>query len=171
MEKVNKKLTENQKYFFDNLTNYINEDIYFYGSILRSDFIRGKSDIDIDIFSSNETSTIYKICNLLNLNKNCFKKIVYKIDKTVAYGYKGKYKNINEGIEVEISIYNDKYKNIVLNDHYNDYSLPFYIIIALMIIKFLFYNLQLIPKKIYKRCKRFLMNKNDELKFIEVDNI
>jgi predicted nucleotidyltransferase len=170
MEKVDERLTPNQKIFLNNLKQYINGNIYLYGSILRPDFIKEKSDIDIDIFSDNEISTVYKICDLLNLKRNNFKKIVYKIDKSIVYGYKCKYSSLNEGIEVEISIYNEKYKNIVLKDHNKDITLPFYITISLIIIKFLFYNLQVISKKVYSRCKRFLMNENDELKFIELDN-
>lgn len=169
MEIVNKRLTQNQKIFFNDLTNYIDEDIYYYGSILRPDFIKGKSDIDIDIFSSNEVSTINKLSNYLNVDKNQFRKFVYKIGKTLVRGYKVKYSNPEEEIESEISIYNDKYKELVLRDHSKDRCLPFYITIALFIVKFLFYNLQILPKKMYKRCKRFLMNDNDELKFIEVD--
>jgi hypothetical protein len=170
MEIVNKRLTQNQKIFFSNLTNYINEDIFYYGSILRPDFIKGKSDIDIDIFSGNEISTINKLSNYLNVNKNEFRKFVYKIGQTLVRGYKVKYSNTEEQIESEISIYNEKYKELVLKDHSKDRCLPFHITIALFIIKFLFYNLQILPKKIYKRCKRFLMNDNDELKFIEVDH-
>ena len=170
MENVNQRLTQEQKNFFYNLTEYINEDIYFYGSILRADFISGKSDVDIDIFTDNESSVIYKLCNLLKLKKSDFKKSVYKIKKDVVYGYKAKYNNPDEGIDVELSIYNNKYKKLILEDHSKDQFLPFYVTIILFIIKFLFYNLEILPKKLYKRCKRFLLNENDELKFIEVDS-
>ena len=67
-------------------------------------------------------------------------------------------------------IFRKKYKNIILYDHENGRFLPFYITFILYIIKILFYNLKLISNKFYKRCKRFLMNPNDELKFIELDN-
>ena len=98
-----------------------------------------------------------------------FKKIVYKIDKNVIHGNKLKYKNIDDNFDVEISVYNSKYKNIVLTDHNNGEYLPFYILIPLFVIKFLFYNLKILSKKTYKRLKRFLMNPNDELKFIELN--
>jgi len=169
MESVNNKLTLNQKNFFYNLKTYINEDIYYYGSILRPDFIKGKSDIDVDIFSSNDISTINKLSFFLDIDTHNFRKFVYKIDKTLVRGFKVKYSNIEEEIKSEISIYNEKYKDLVLKDHLKDKYLPFYITISLLIIKFLFYNLQIISKKTYKRCKRFLMNDNDELKFIEID--
>ena len=44
---INKRLTENQKYFFNRLSINV-DDIYihFYGSIKRLDYIENKSDID-----------------------------------------------------------------------------------------------------------------------------
>lgn len=170
MDLINKRLTEKQKVFLDGFSKYINQELHFYGSIKRADFIAGKSDIDIDIFSDNPSSTIQLICNFLNLKRSDVKKFVYKIKNTMVYGYKAKYTDISDDIKIEISIYNSKYKNYVLYDRNYGENLPFYIIFTLYIIKFLFYNLQIITKKTYKRCKRFLMNQNDELKFIEVDN-
>ena len=42
-------------------------------------------------------------------------------------------------------------------------------VIILVIIKYLFYNLQILPKETYKRLKRLIMNDNDEMKFIILD--
>lgn len=170
MDRINKRLTPNQKIFFDKFSQYINQPLYYYGSIKRADFIPGKSDIDIDIFTDNEQSTILLICNYLNYKRSEIKKFVYKINSVVVHGYKTKYRDINNGINVEFSIYNSKYKTIVLNDRNYGECLPFHIIFALYIVKFMFYNLNIISKQSYKRCKRFLMNPGDELKFIEVDN-
>ena len=129
----------------------------------------GKSDIDIDIFTENEQSTINILSNLFNLNKTDFKKSIYKIDSFMAFGYKTKYLDEVNGINFEISIYNEKYKNIILYEHNNSRFFPFYITFILYIIKILFYDLKLISKQNYQRCKRFLMNPDDELKFIVVD--
>lgn len=170
MDLINNRLTSNQKIFFDNLSRYIDKPLYFYGSIKRSDFIPGKSDIDIDIFTENETSTILLLCNYLNIKRSEVKKFVYKVNSVMVYGYKMKYKDIEKQIKTEISIYNVKYKNVILDDRECTEKLPFHIIIVLYIIKFMFYNLEIISKDTYKRCKRFLMNPGDELKFIKVDN-
>jgi hypothetical protein len=170
MDLINKRLTQNQKIFFDNFSQYINQPLYFYGSIKRSDFIPGKSDIDVDIFTDNESSTIQLMCNFLDVKRCYVKKFVYKVNTNIVYGYKIKYKDEINDINVEISVYNNKYKNIILQDRNYGESLPFHIIIALYIIKIMFYNFNLISKKTYKRCKRFLMNPGDELKFIELDN-
>jgi len=169
MEIINNRLTQNEKIFFENLSLYIDNNIYFYGSIQRADYIKGKSDIDIDIFTENESSTILKLCNFLNIKKNDFRKSVYKINEQMVYGHKTKYCDENKNINVEISVYNLKYKEAVLNDHEYGRCFPLYITILLMVLKFFYYNLGIIPDKVFKRCKRFLMNPGDELKFILVD--
>jgi len=170
MEEINERLTKKQKEFFKNLSMYIDRPIHFYGSIFRSDYIVGKSDIDIDIFTDNESSTIQFLCNFLNLKKSDFKRCVYKIKTNVINGYKGNYKDEENGIDVEISIYNYRYRNLVTEEHDVSKSLPFYLTFILFIIKNLYYRLNILSKKAYKRCKRFIMNDNDEIKFIEVDN-
>jgi len=169
METTKNGLTPEQRRFFDRLRNYINKPIYFYGSIQRNDYFPGKSDFDIDIFTDNESSTIYALCNFLQLKKTDFKKSVYKVNNTIIHGYKVKYKDEQNKIIVEIGLYNEKFKTIVMKDHLKDFDLPFYITIVLVFIKFLFYNLQIISKETYKRLKRLIMNENDELKFILLD--
>jgi hypothetical protein len=170
MDVVKTRLTQNEEIFFESLSLYIDKEIYFYGSIQRPDYVKGKSDIDIDIFTDNESSTVEQLCNFLNVKKSEFRKIVYKINNVMIYGFKTKYTDETKKINVEISVYNDKYKNVVLYDHNNCRYLPFYITIALFIIKFLYYTLGIMPDKMYKRCKQFLMNPNDEMKFILMDN-
>jgi predicted nucleotidyltransferase len=168
MEQINKKLTEKQKQFLNNLSIHIDKPIYFYGSIYRADYFPGKSDIDIDIFTDNETSTIQMLCNFLNINRNEFKKSFYKLDATLVRGFKGKYKDESNNINVEISIYNDKYKTIVLDEHNKGKSMPLYISILLIIVKFCYYNLGIISNDIYNYIKRIVMNPGAELKYILV---
>jgi hypothetical protein len=168
-DKINKRLTDSQKDFFNKLSIYIDKPIYFYGSISRSDYLPGKSDIDIDIFTDNESSTIYMLCNYLNLNKKNFRKSVYKINSKMVYGYKGKYEDEMNNIKIEISVYNNKYKHIVLQDQESNIVLPLYVTIILIIAKFLYYNLGILSKDMYRKCKQYLMNKGGELKFILVD--
>jgi hypothetical protein len=170
MDDIKKKLTQNEEIFFNNLSLYIDKEVYFYGSIQRPDYVNGKSDIDVDIFTDNESSTIQKLCNFLNVKRSIFTKIVYKINNTMINGYKMKYKDEIKKINIEISVYNEKYKNIVLYDHKNYSYLPFYTIIVLIILKFLYYTLGIIPKDLYKKFKQFLINPSSELRFIAVDN-
>ena len=169
MENTKNKLNSYEEIFFQKLRNYIDKPIYFYGSIQRNDYFPGKSDLDIDIFTENESSTIYALCNFLNLKKSDIKKSIYKVHNKVVYGYKTKYKDELNNFKVEIGLYNEKFKELVLNDHLKDFELPFHISIVLFILKFLFYNLEILSKESYKRLKRLLMNDNDEMKFIVLD--
>jgi hypothetical protein len=168
MEQINKKLTDKQKQFFNDLSIHIDKPIYFYGSIYRTDYIPGKSDIDIDIFTDNESSTIQMLCNFLNIKKSEFRKSFYKIDSTIVRGFKGKYKDTN--IEIELSIYNNKYKTLVLYEHDKAKHMPSYISFILLIVKFCYYNLGIIPDYIYKMLKINLVNPGSEYKFILVDS-
>jgi hypothetical protein len=166
MEQINEKLTDKQKQFFNNLSIHIDKPIYFYGSIYRADYFPGKSDIDIDIFTDNETSTIQMLCNFLNINRNEFIKSFYKLDTSLVRGFKGKYKDESNNIDVEISIYNDKYKTIVLDEHNKAKYTPLYISILLIIVKFCYYNLGIIPEYIYKKIKLNLLNPGSEFQYI-----
>ena len=86
MDINHKKLTQNQRDILNQISIHIDKPIYIYGSINRLDYIPGKSDIDIDIFTENESSTINILSTLLNLNKIKFKKSVFKIDSTMVFG-------------------------------------------------------------------------------------
>ena len=88
----------------------------------------------------------------------------------MVHGYKIKYKDTIKKINVELSVYNDKYKNLVLYDHENYSCLQFHIILSLMIIKLLFYILGIIPEDVYKKLKSFLINPTSEIRFIALDN-
>jgi predicted nucleotidyltransferase len=165
MDINNKKLTQPQRDMLNKISIYIDKPIYIYGSINRFDYIPNKSDIDIDIFTENESSTINMLSTILNLNKTNFSKILSKINSSLIFGYKTKYLDEINGINFEISIYNEKYKSVVLYDHHN-LDLPFHITLVLYILKILFYNLNLISKENYSRCKNFLMHPNDQHRFI-----
>lgn len=140
------------KDFFKRLENYIDTDLYFYGSVNRSDYIHGKSDIDVAIFTDNEYSMINKLQHFLHVKRNAFDKVVWKLNGTMLYGYKiicEKYINI----KCEIVIYNNDFKQIILNE-VKSYNVPILISVILFIIKTLYYNFQIISKKTYIELKR-----------------
>ena len=60
METTKNKLPEDVQLFLNNLKQYLDKPIYFYGSIQRPDYMSG-SDLDVDIFTDNEISTIEKL--------------------------------------------------------------------------------------------------------------
>ena len=51
METTKNDFSPYEKTFFNKMSNYIGEPIYFFGSIQRSYYVPGKSDIDVDIFT------------------------------------------------------------------------------------------------------------------------
>ena len=81
MTKTKNKLPDKTNYFLTNLSDYLQTPLYFYGSIQRYDYYHGHSDIDIDIFTNNEKSTINTLSNYLQIDKKKFKKIIWQNDK------------------------------------------------------------------------------------------
>ena len=174
METTKNKLSSYEKDFFEKLKNYIDKPIFFYGSIQRDDYFPQLSDIDIDIFSDNINSTLNLLQNFLNLNKKEFKKSIYKMNKTntIIPGYKNKYIDKDNNLTLEISIYEEKYKDEILYEHRSKFNLPIYITIILIFLKVLHYNLDILPTYYYSRFKKFLTNTcydNNKAEFVLVD--
>jgi len=174
METTKNNLTSEQMKFFKKLSNYLDTKLYYYGSIQRKDYFPGTSDIDVCIFTDNDTETKYKLLSFLGLKKNEYKKIIFKLNKSkrIVYGYKIKYKNEKKKINVEFAIYNNKDKDGVLSEHNSKTDLPFYILWLLMIIKFFYYTLQIMSKSFYYKCKRFIMNymvEGEDTEFVIID--
>lgn len=158
METTKNELAPNIKIFFNNLRDYIDTPLLYYGSIQRSDYIPGKSDIDILIFTDNEHSIMSKIQHFLHVSKTDFKKVVWQLGESMAYGYKLQYTNLEEQIISEMSIYNNRYKTIILNEYTDKFVLPIYISGLLYIVKFLYYQLHVLTTKQYSTMKRFILN-------------
>jgi predicted nucleotidyltransferase len=169
METTKNKISPYATHFFKRLSNYLDTQIYFFGSVQRNDYFPQSSDIDADIFTDNIHSTIIKIQSFLNVNKYNFKKFVYKLNKTnvIVYGYKLKYKDYNNNFFTEFSIYNNKDKDHVLLEHNSKIYIPFYVTILLIIIKFLYYNIKILPNSIYLYLKKIIMNYMVEGKDVE----
>ena len=68
----NNNLSEYASDFFNRLRDFLHTKIYFYGSILRPDYLQGKSDIDVDIFTENEARTISQMSAFLHIPKKKF---------------------------------------------------------------------------------------------------
>jgi predicted nucleotidyltransferase len=161
METTRNKLSYNEENFFNKLSNYLDTKLYYFGSVQRGDYFPSASDIDVDIFTENENNTIIKLMNFLNVEKGDFKRFVWKLNNNndkLAYGYKLMYKNEEDKICVEFSIYNEKYKDHILYEHNAKKDIPFYATILLIIIKFFYYTLNILPKKWYTESKRFILS-------------
>jgi predicted nucleotidyltransferase len=161
METTRNQLTHEEKIFFNKLSNYLDTKLYFFGSIQRGDYLPHSSDIDVDIFTENESSTITKLMNFLNVERSDFKKFVWKLNNfnnKLANGYKVMYKNPEKKFAVEFSIYDEKYKNQILYEHNDKKDIPLYATVLLIILKFLFYTLHIIPAEWYTKSKRFILS-------------
>lgn len=145
------------KQFFINLQNYLDTELYFYGSVNRSDYVHDKSDIDIAIFTDNEYSIMTKLQHYLHVKPNTFDKIVWKLEGTIVYGYKIKCDKYTDS-KCEIAIYNNDFKQIILKDMCKYNSIPFHIGILLFILKTLHYTFPILSSKTYSACKRVVFN-------------
>ena len=158
METTENKLTPYQSIFFNKLKNYLDTKLYFYGSIQRKDYFPGSSDIDVDIFTSNENSIISKLTSFLNVKRYQFKKIIWKINEQLVNGYKIMYVDPNGELTVEFSIYNEKDKNAILNEHLSKKDLPIHATVLLVILKFLYYKLKIISHDYYASTKKIILS-------------
>ena len=68
------------------------------------------------------------------------------------------YENDEKGIKSEFSIYNEKFKKYILEDHNKKQVLPIYITVLLYILKFFYYQFPILDKKTFTFYKRFILN-------------
>jgi predicted nucleotidyltransferase len=169
METTNNKMPEYNDIFFEKLKQYLDTKIYFFGSVQRDDYFQKGSDIDVAIFTDNIKSTVTKLKNLLNFSADDFKTFVWRLnyDSSLVKGYKIIYREPEHDFVVEFSIYEEKYKYGILEEHNGKKDLPFYATFLLIIIKFLFYTLNVIPSSWYIYLKNIIFTK---LTFHEEDD-
>jgi hypothetical protein len=166
METTKNKLSPQEIIFFQNLKNYIELPLYFYGSVQRYDYLPQYSDIDVDIFTNDEKSIIIKLQNFLNVDRNDFKKTIFRIkeDGMVILGYKIKYINEKDKINAEFAIFNEKDKNYIIESQKNKFNLPYLICLLLLFIKILHHKLNLISTHYFRKIKSFIIGMTDEYK-------
>jgi hypothetical protein len=158
METTKHPIPEKAKVFFNNLSEYLEIKLLYFGSIQRHDYFPGSSDIDVDVFTSNIGSTIVKMQQYMNTPKENFKKIVWKLgyNDRIVYGYKMAYKT--EDFMAEFSIYDEKYKEDVIIEHMNKSVLPFYITLMLLFLKVLHYNFEIVDRAWFSYFKQQILN-------------
>jgi hypothetical protein len=162
MNKIRSDFPPNVNKFFLNLQNYVDSPLYFYGSVNRSDYVHTKSDIDVAIFTDNEYSMMTKIQHFLRVKRNAFDKVVWKLEGKIIYGYKiicSEYTDFVEAKKCEIVVYNNDFKETILNEMRKYNEIPFYIKMMLFVIKTLYYTFPLLSSKTYSDYKRIIFNK------------
>ena len=164
MEDIKHKLPMNQRIFFTNLENYLGTPLYYFGSVRRYDYSPNNSDIDAILFTNNEASSISQLQNWFHASQNDFKKIVNYLptSKKIAHGYKYTYKNKSQNISTDILIHNTKYEELLKKDTQSKISVPFYITIMWMILKFLHYHIGILTRPMYIYFKQITLNILDD---------
>ena len=174
METTKNEMPPYAKIFFAKLSRYLDNKFYFFGSIQRNDYFSKSSDIDADLFTDNEESTILKMQNFLGVKKYLFRRFVYKLHKSgkIVRGHKIKYRDSQHNFTTEISIYNEKDKDEVLIEHNSKTNLPFYVSFFLIILKTFYYNFGIVPEDTYNYFKKLLMNymvEGTDTEFVGID--
>ena len=169
METIKNNISPRTKHFFHSLSNYLDTKLYYFGSVQRPDYFPQGSDIDVDIFTDQEESTIIKMQHFLKLNKKDFKRFVWRLNTNdrVVYGHKVMYKDPEGEFSAEFSIYNEKVKDWILKEHQLKTFLPYYATFILVILKFFFYTLGIIPASWYINIKKFTLSTLIGLKYDE----
>jgi hypothetical protein len=158
MECIKNKLPVKTQEFLNKMGEYIDTKLYYYGSVQRLDFFANKSDIDMCIFADNTQTMIHKLSSFLHIDKKKFKKIFLNLKNTsnkyeIVYCYKVLYKNPKLDLILEITICNEKYKKLILHHQCKGINLSIYIVSILLILKFMYYQLHIIPYNYYHKCK------------------
>lgn len=164
METTKNKLSQQESVFFEKLRNYLDTPLYFYGSIQRDDYLPEHSDIDVNIFSNDEKDIIIKLQNFLNVDRNDFKKTLLKMKNTnvVIPGYKLKYNDKINKINAEFAIFNEKNKNLIIELHKSKFTISYFVCLIILFVKFLYYELKIIPSKIFRRLKNYFIGLTEE---------
>lgn len=162
------KLTVIQQNFFKSFRKYIEQPLYFIGSIHRIDYFPGKSDLDIEVFTDNENSLLHKIITFLEIEEFIPRILVFESHDKLISSYKITYnkKLSTDIIKFDLLIYNIASKSCVIKDKLTDIRQPMIIVLILLIIKFLYYYTYLIDHSFYIWIKEQFMIINNPVKTI-----
>ena len=156
METTYNELPAKARRFLNQLSNYLGVTLLYYGSVQRIDFFEGYSDIDIDIFTDNEESTLNKMQQFMKHPAYKFKKVAWRLNdsKQMVYGHKTMYMDPQKEFKIEFSIYNERFKPNVLAEHIKKTVLPWYCTLLLLILKTLYYKIGILPEGIFSYFKK-----------------
>jgi hypothetical protein len=159
METTYNNIPVKAKRFLTQLSDYLGIPLLYYGSIQRADFFEGHSDIDVDIFTDNEDSTLNMMQQFMKRPAYKFKKVAWRLhdSKQMVYGHKIMYKDPQDEFKVEFSIYNERFKENILAEHIKKTVLPWYCTFILLILKTLHYKMGIFPDEIFSYLKNKIL--------------
>jgi hypothetical protein len=149
--KIKDKLSKEQYSYFLELQEKIELPLFFIGSITRFDYVKGKSDIDIQVFSDNIKSTKIKIECLFNYysKKDENKLIVFKIDNVPFSCYKYSHSIHGKDNRFDLTLYKKICQPELLYNRNIETNLNFIATTFFYILKFLHYDLNITGDKNY----------------------
>jgi len=160
IKSIKSKLTKEQYQYLVNLESFINSKLSFYGSIERDDFFMGSSDLDIDIITPNMHNILFKLRQYIGIPNNEVLHVKWTTNNPRPYTFEClKIKHNNGIVNLEISIYDEKYrKNLEIVRNFKRTMLSPIMVFFLITIKILYYKLNLLSNSQMKQIKRFVMN-------------
>jgi predicted nucleotidyltransferase len=159
MEYTKNKIPDDIQNVINKFKKYIDTKIYYYGSIQRNDYFINNSDIDILIFTDNTEAMIHKVSHYFHIKKNKIRKIVWNYNNKLIQAYKVMYYSNNPNFRLEIIISDENYKKYILDyQRMPIVNMTFYISFLLILLKCLYYNLQILPTSYYKYYKSIIFN-------------
>ena len=173
LEQIKHKLDKVQYDYFLYLKEMINLPLFFTGSITRSDFIKGKSDFDIEVYTDNIGSTKLIVDNLFHTpyKKDKNKIIILKMNNIPLSGYKYYFKNNEKNICFDFCLYKKECQQLLEIINRKNTNIPFILSSVLIIIKFLHYHLNLINDNTYNYLKRKLWFLYNNITVILLDGL
>ena len=157
------KLTQEQYDYLVALEQFTNSKIHFFSSIERDDYFIGKSDIDVYFITPNVDDTLFKIKKFINNpNQKAYHakwNTKFTIDNLPQeYTFEGLcIKLDNRIIQLDINIYDEKYRqNLKLYHDSKHKTLSPFLVCCLIMLKSLYYNINLISHSQMEKVKRFL---------------
>ena len=77
-------------------------------------------------------------------------------------GYKLKYNDEINKINAEFAIFNEKYKNLIIELHKSKFLISYFECLIILFIKFLYYELKIIPLQIFRKLKNYFIGLTEE---------
>ncbi len=159
MEEPRHALAESQHLFLQRMKTYLQLPLYYYGSVQRADYFAEESDIDVAIFSPTPESTLQRLVGFLHLSRADMKPFFWKLDVApiTVRGHKFAVQRPDDGIACDICVYDLSAKDMLLREYQDKIDLPAWAIVALCIVKWLFYHLSVLSLDSYKNWKKKIM--------------
>ena len=179
METPKHPLTIQQSRFLSKVRSVLPEKLYFYGSILREDFLPGISDIDVLYFTKdNLKKTVDDLYRFLlqDTKKTRLQQLQFLYHSTetkkVISGYKIKYTSIDSGMVIEISFYEFPFKEMIMKEQLRKADIPVFVVYSMLILKVLAYKYRVLPENLFRWIKDRLFINMSGIKntFLPVDN-